>query len=174
MSEEYMNISQETEQRPKRPVLLTVLCILSFITIGFGLLGVLFTLIGGEPSPEKIQAAYNELIQMAGEMRDKQLTTIADMIEQAADLTVYQQHRYWSVLGINALTMITGFVGVLFMFKGRRLGFHLYIIYNLISVGGMFLIVPSHMVPMVSVIMNLFISGLFIFLYALNLKWMNR
>lgn len=174
MSEEYMNISQETEQRPKRPVLLTVLCILSFITIGFGLLGVLFTLIGGEPSPEKIQAAYNELIQMAGEMRDKQLTTVADMIEQAADLTVYQQHRYWSVLGINALTMITGFVGVLFMFKGRRLGFHLYIIYNLISVGGMFLIVPSHMVPMVSVIMNLFISGLFIFLYALNLKWMNK
>jgi hypothetical protein len=174
MSEEYMNINQESEPKQKRPVLLTVLCILSFITVGFGLIGVLFTLIGGEPSPERIQAAYNELIQMAGEMRDKQLTTVADMIEQAADLTVYQQHRYWSVLGINALTMITGFVGVLFMFKGKRLGFHLYIIYNLISVGGTFLIVPSHMVPMVSVIMNLIISGLFIFLYALNLKWMNK
>lgn len=174
MSEEYMNINQETEQPKKRPVLLTVLCILSFITVGFGVLGVLFTLIGGEPSPEKIQSAYNELIQMASEMRDKQLTTVADMLEQAADLTVYQQHRYWSVLGINALTMITGFVGVLFMFRGKRLGFHLYIIYNLISIGGTFLIVPSHMVPMVSVIMNLVISGLFIFLYALNLKWMNR
>lgn len=174
MREDYMNINQETEQRKKRPVLLTVLCILSFITVGFGVLGVLFTLIGGEPSPEKIQAAYNELVQMASEMRDKQLTTVADMLEQAADLTVYQQHRYWSVLGINALTMITGFVGVLFMFRGKRLGFHLYIIYNLISIGGTFLIVPSHMVPMVSVIMNLIISGLFIFLYALNLKWMNK
>ncbi|WP_343636488.1 hypothetical protein [Fluviicola sp.] len=174
MNEDYMNINQETEQNQKRPVLLTVLCILSFITVGFGLLGVLFTLIGGEPSPEKIQEAYNQLIQTASEMRDKQLTTIADMIEQAADLTVYQQHRYWAVLGINALTMITGFVGVLFMFRGKRLGFHLYIIYNLISIGGTFLIVPSHMVPMVSVIMNLIISGLFIFLYALNLKWMNK
>lgn len=174
MNEDYMNINEETEQNQKRPVLLTVLCILSFVTIGFGLLGVLFTLIGGEPSPEKIQEAYNGLIQTAGEMRDKQLTTIADMIEQAADLTVYQQHRYWSVLGINALTMITGFAGVLLMFRGKRLGFHLYIIYNLISVGGTFLIAPSHMVPMISIIMNLVISGLFIFLYALNLKWMKK
>lgn len=174
MSEGYTEVNQETEQPKKRPVLLTVLCILSFIVVGFGLLGVLFSLIGGEPTTEEIEAAYNQIVQMASDMRDKQLTTIADMLEQGAELTMYQQHRYWSVLSINALTMITGFVGVLFMFRGKKLGFHLYIIYNLLSVGGTFLIVPSHMVPMASVIMNLIISGLFIFLYSLNLKWMNK
>ncbi|TSJ42489.1 hypothetical protein [Fluviicola chungangensis] len=174
MSEGYTDMEQQEEQRRKRPVLLTVLCILSFVVVGFGLLGALFSLISGQPTPDEIDAAYNQIVQMASEMRDKQLTTIADMLEQGAELTVYQQHRYWSVLGINTLTMLTGFAGVLLMFRGKKLGFHLYIIYNLLSVGGTFLIVPSHMVPMASVIMNLIISGLFIFLYSLNLKWMNK
>lgn len=174
MSEGYTDMEQQEEQKRKRPVLLTVLCILSFVVVGFGLLGVLFSLIGGQPTADEIDAAYNQIVQMASEMRDKQLTTIADMLEQGAELTVYQQHRYWSVLGMNALTMFTGFAGVLLMFRGKKLGFHLYIIYNLLSVGGTFLIVPSHMVPMASVIMNLVISGLFIFLYSLNLKWMNK
>lgn len=174
MSENYTDMNEEIQGNKKRPVLLTVLCILSFIVVGFGLLGVLFSLIGGKPSAEDIENTYNVSIQAAGDMRDRQIIWLADMLEQAADLAAYQQHRYWSVLSINALTMITGFVGVLFMFKGRKLGFHLYIIYNLLSIGGTFLIVPSHMVPMASVIINLVISGLFIFLYSLNLKWMNK
>lgn len=174
MSENFIDINQEVEQNPKRPVLLTVLCILSFIVVGFGLLGVLFSLLGGQPSAEEIESTSNQLIQTASEMRDKNIVWAADIIEQMSDLTVYQQHRYWSVLLINALTMVTGFMGVLFMFKGRKLGFHLYIIYNLLSIGGTFLIVPSHMVPMVSVIINLIISGLFIFLYSRNLKWMKN
>lgn len=174
MSEEYKDIDEEIQANKKRPVLLTVLCILSFIVVGFGLLGVLFSLISGQPSAEEIESAYNQMIQMSGDMRDKQMTTIAQLLEQGAELAMYQQQRYWSVLSINALTMITGFIGVLFMFKGKRLGFHLYIIYNLLSIGGTFLIVPSEMVPMVSVIMNLVLSGLFIFLYSLNFKWMNK
>jgi hypothetical protein len=175
MSEDYLDIDHnQAEQPKKRPVLLTVLSVLSFIVIGFGLLGVLGSLIGGKPSNEEIEAAYNVSVQAAGDMRDRQILWLAEMLEQTADLVVYQQHRYWSVLGINALTMLTGFFGVLFMLKGRKLGFHLYIIYNLLSVGGTFLIAPSHLVPMASIIMSLVLSGLFIFLYSLNLKWMTK
>ncbi|MDF3028931.1 MAG: hypothetical protein K0S23_3238 [Fluviicola sp.] len=174
MSENYTDMNEEVQENKKRPVLLTVLCILSFIVVGFGVLGVLFSIIGGQPSAEEIESTYNLSIQAASDMRDQKIIWLAEILEQGADLVAYQQHRYWSVLMINALTMITGFVGVLFMFKGKKLGFHLYIIYNLLSIGGTFLIVPSHMVPMASVIMNLILSGLFIFLYSLNLKWMNK
>lgn len=174
MSENYTDMNQEVQENKKRPVLLTVLCILSFIVVGFGFLGILFSIIGGKPSPEQIESTYNVSIQAADDMRDRQIIWVAEILEQGADLVAYQQHRYWSVLLINILTMTTGFIGVLFMFKGRKLGFHLYIIYNLLSIGGTFLIVPSHMVPLPSVIMNLVVSGLFIFLYSLNLKWMNK
>ncbi len=174
MSEYFSEMDKQPEQDQKRPVLLTVLCVLSFIVVGFGLLEVLFTLIGGQPSPEKIESAYNQIIQMSSEMRDKQMVVIAEMLEQGAELARYQQYRYWSVLGVKTLTMITGFFGVLFMLKGRKLGFHLYIIYNLLSIGGKFLIVPSEMVPMVSVIFDLIVSGVFILLYSRSLKWMNK
>ncbi len=174
MSENYTEINEQIEQNPKRPVLLKVLCILSFIVVGFGSLMVLVSLLGGQPSPEEIEATSNQLIQTASDMRDKNIIWAADMFEQMADVTAYQQQRYWSVLSLNALTMFTGFIGVLFMFRGKKLGFHLYIIYNLLSVGGTFLIVPSHMISMATVIMNLIISGVFILLYSRNLKWMTK
>jgi hypothetical protein len=174
MSENYTDIDQEIQENQKRPVLLTVLCILTFIIVGFGLLGILFSIIGGEPSNKEIEYAYNQLIQSADELRDKQIVWAADVMEQMADLSAYQQHHYWQVLLMNTLTMGTGFVGTLFMFRGKKLGFHLYIIYNLLSIGGTFLIVPSHMVPMSSVITNLIVAGLFVFLYSRNLKWMNK
>lgn len=174
MSEEYMNINQETEQRPKRPVLLTVLCILSFITIGFGLMGLLFSLIAGAPSAEEIENTYNISIQAASDLRDQNAVMAADFFERVADLAVYQQHRFLPVQLLNTVMLITGFIGVLFMFRGKRLGFHLYIIYNLLSVGGIYLIVPFSMVPNILLVLGLFFAGLFVFLYSLNLKWMNK
>ena len=174
MSDYFSPVNQPQQEPAKRPVLLTVLCILSFIVVGFGLLGVLLSLLGGEPSVEQIERSYNQMMQLASDNRDQNVIFLAELLEQMAEMTSYQQHHYWSVLMVNALTMGTGFAGVLFMFRGRKLGFHLYIIYNLLSIGGSFLIVPSHMIPMVSVIMNLVLSGIFVFLYSLNLKWMNK
>lgn len=174
MNEEYTGMNPETGNNQKRPVLLTVLCVLSFIVVGFGLLGVLFSLIGGAPTEDQIMQAYNLTINMANDMRDKQLIMMAEILEQSADLVVYQQHRFWLVLLVNFVTYATGFMGVFYMLKGKRLGFHLYIIYCLIAIGGMFLTAPSHLISMPSVIMSLVFSGLFVFLYSRNLKWMNK
>ncbi|WP_343603709.1 hypothetical protein [Fluviicola sp.] len=174
MSDYFSPVNETPEKPVKRPVLLTVLCILSFIVVGFGVLGVLFSLIGGQPGAEDIEKAYNLTMQMASDYRDQNVIFLAELFEQVAEMSAYQQHHYWSVLLVNAVTMGTGLAGVLMMFKGKKLGFHLYIIYNLLSVGGSFLIIPSHMIPMVSVIMNLILAGVFVFLYSLNLKWMNK
>lgn len=173
MSDYFSPLNEETQnQAPKRPVLLTVLCILSFIVVGFGLLGVLTSLVGGKPGVEQIEHAYKGTMQIASDFRDQNQVFFSDMLEQTAEMMAYQQHHYWSVLLVNFITMGTGFAGVLMMFRGRKLGFHLYIIYNLLSVGGSFLIIPSHMIPMFAVITNLIFSGVFVFLYSLNLKWM--
>ncbi|MNJ85646.1 hypothetical protein D3C87_31210 [compost metagenome] len=174
MSDYFSPINEPQEEPVKRPVLLTVLCILSFIVVGFGLLGVLLSLAGGEPTPETIEKSYNQMMQTASDNRDQNLVFVADMFEQMAEVTSYQQNNYWLVLLVNAVTSGTGFAGVLMMFKGRKLGFHLYIIYSLLSFGGIFLIMPPHIDPLSSAIMSLIFSGVFVFLYALNLKWMNK
>jgi hypothetical protein len=174
MSEDYLDVNQGNQENQKRPVLLTVLCVLSFIVVGFGLLSVLFSLIGGEPTNEQITEAYNISMDFSNEMRDKQIIWLADMMEQSADIVVYQQHRFWVVLLVNFLTFGTGFMGVLYMLKGKKLGFHLYIIYCLLSVGGTFLIAPTHLISMTSIISGFVFSGLFVFLYSRNLKWMTK
>ncbi|MNU95090.1 hypothetical protein D3C71_850960 [compost metagenome] len=174
MSDYFSPINEPQEEPVKRPVLLTVLCILSFIVVGFALLNVLLSLLGGEPSAEVIEKTYNQMMQLASDNRDQNVVLMADILEQMAEVSSYQQHNYWLVLLVNAATSGTGFAGVLMMFKGRKLGFHLYIIYSLLSFGGIFLIYPPHMDQLSPAIMSLAFSGVFIFLYALNLKWMNK
>ncbi len=159
-------------QETKRPKFLTVLCVLSFIALGFSIIGLLATFANGKPSDDQIETAYMQSQQMASEFRAKGTTWAADFIEQAAELASHQQKNYWKTVGTNALITVTGFIGVLWMFKGKKLGFHLYIIYNLLSVGASFLIVPAHMVQLPTVIMSLIFSGLFVYLYSKNLSWM--
>ncbi len=174
MSDYFSTINEPQEKPSKRPVLLTILCILSFIVVGFGLLGVLLSLAGGKPSAEVIENGYNKTMQLASDNRDQGLVFMASVLEQMAEVTTYQQHNYWLVLLVNAVTSGTGFAGVFMMFRGRRLGFHLYIIYSLLSFGGVFLIMPPHSDLFTSAIMSLVFSAVFVLLYGLNLKWMNK
>lgn len=174
MSDYFSPVNEPQQEPVKRPVLLTVLCILSFIVVGFGLLGSLLSLAGGEPSVQTIEKNCRKTMQLASDNRDQGLVFMADVLEQMAEVTSYQQHNYWLVLLVNTVTSGTGFAGVLMMFKGRRLGFHLYIIYSLLSFGGIFLIMPQSNDLFSSAIMSLIISGVFVLLYSRNLKWMNR
>jgi hypothetical protein len=173
MNEELDELNGEVTPR-KRPVLLTVLCILSFISTGGTILLTLPSVIMGKPSPERIENSYNMTLQSADEFRDKQMTFVADFLEQSAEVVVYQQHHFWTVMSLTILTSIIGLTGAWMMFRGRKLGFHVYIIYCLTSVASIFLTAPSQMVSMTSVITGLVFSGLFIFLYSRNLKWLNQ
>ena len=175
MNEHYFEEEQEINQKPvKRPTLLTVLCVLSFVAIGFSIIGLLIALISGKPSAEEIENTYNMSMQAAREMKAKNMLGFAEFFEQAAELSSYQQQNYWKVMAMNILTTGSGLIGVLMMFKGKRLGFHIYIVYNLLSVGGSFLIIPSYMVQFATVLTGFVFSGLFDYLYSRNLKWMNQ
>lgn len=174
MSEYFSEVEQEREPSQKRPVLLTVLAVLSFIVIGYGMLGLLTSMLSGPPSPEQIDEGYQQVIQSVNDLRDQNAVAVADFFEQFANMVLYEQEHFFPIMLLNAVTVITGFIGVLFMLRGRRLGFHFYIIYNLLSIGGVYLIVPFEMVPNLILIASLILSGLFVFLYSLNLKWMNR
>jgi len=166
--------NQPENQAPKRPKGLTVLCVLSFITIGFSTIGLLTMLLGGKPSADQIESTVLQSQQMASGFREQGTVWLADFIEQAAELASHQQRNYWQTVGMNALTTIAGFIGVFWMLNGKRLGFHAYIIYNLLSVGGSFIITPAHMIQMPTVIMSLIFSGLFVFLYSKHLACISK
>ena len=57
------------EGRGKRPVFLTVLCVLSFIYMGFGLLAGLVGVVSGPSSSEEMQRAKVDMAKQIGELK---------------------------------------------------------------------------------------------------------
>jgi hypothetical protein len=73
---------------------------------------------------------------------------------------------------INFGAYAIGLNGVIFMLKGRKLGFHLYIVYNLIALISIYASAPASEIPSFYFILFGIISSVFIFMFSRNLKFM--
>lgn len=164
----------QSMQRPKRPAFLTTLCILSFVWIGFAVLSGFTSLVSGPSSEDEMLQMKVELAKSKNEMRSQGLDSFADIMEQLQGMTEDVNNNFYLATGLNVFITVLGLFSVLRMFKGYKLGFHLYIIYNLLSVAVMYIYVnPAH-IPTFIVIFNLIFSALFIFLYSRNLHWLTK
>ena len=162
------------EEAPKRPVLLTVLSILSLITMGFGALGNLFSWISGPSSEEVMYEQKVEFAKAKTDMLDVGADGFATFFDKMYAMLEQTNQSFVLSQLISTLMLTIGIVGVVFMLKQRRLGFHLYIVYSLIGVGGIFLYVSPSDVPTFLTIVNAIFAGLFIFLYSRTLHWMTK
>lgn len=163
-----------TQQEEKRPTFLAVLCILTFVNTGLNILTSLVQLISGPTSDEQMLAERVELTKATNELKDTGMDAFAGMMDQMLAMTADIQANFYIAMTVAVVTPIIGLFGALMMWKGKKLGFHLYIIYNLIAVGGIYLYVSPQNIPSIAIIFGLLLSGLFIFLYSRNLHWMNK
>ncbi|MDR0982002.1 MAG: hypothetical protein LBM07_01995 [Culturomica sp.] len=138
----------DMEVKPKRPTLLTVLCILTFIGSGFSLIGQAITAFVGESFMSQITEIYAE-----------QGVVDAETMTVAIDLAKVQA-PYMIVLFIASL------VGAIMMFMMKRLGFYIYSVAQVIILG-----LPMCFGSKFD-IFGLIITVIFIILYAKNLKLM--
>lgn len=166
--------SIDRKEEPKRPTFLKVLCILSFISIGMSGIVSLFTTLGGPDSEETVLENRAQLFESTAEMRATGMNDVADIFEQLQRMNESLNDHFYAVSLVSILVLIIGFVGVLFMWQGKRIGFHLYILYSLFSIGNLYLFVSPADIPTFAVIWNLLISGIFILMYSRNLAWMNK
>jgi hypothetical protein len=73
---------------------------------------------------------------------------------------------------INVGISVLGGASAYFMMKRNHLGFHGYIVYNLLASISIYFFVSPSMVPSIILIVNLLISLVFVLLYAKHLAWM--
>lgn len=163
-----------TQQEEKRPTFLVVLCILTFINTGLNILTSLVQLISGPTSDEQLLAERVELTKATNEMKDSGMDALAGVMDQMQAMTADIQANFYIAMTVALVAPLLGLFGALKMWRGERLGFHLYIIYNLIAVGGIYLYVSPQNIPSIAIIFGLLLSGLFVFLYSRNLHWMNK
>lgn len=161
-----------TQQEEKRPTFLTVLCILTFITTGMNLLTSLVQLLIGPSDEEEILAQKVDMMKATSDLKDAGLDAFAGFMEQLQLMTEDIQTNFYLAMLVAFVAPAIGLFGALKMWNGKKLGFHLYIIYNLIAVGGIYLYVPPSHIPSFTVIFGLIISGIFVFMYSRNLHWM--
>ena len=167
------SIEKQPSMKEPRPAFLTVLCVLSFVFIGFSLLFGLIGLAGGPMNEEQLLDYSVQLTKSADEMRSLDMESFAVMMEQIGRMTVSVNNHFYLNSIFSLIIIGSGLFGVIKMMQGHKIGFHLYIIYSLASIGQIYMFVSPAHIPSFIVIFNLLISGIFILMYSRNLKWLS-
>ena len=116
MSEETTVEATETAEAGKRPMFLTVICILSFIGAGFGILGYV-----------TIMLAMGVATAAVGSMEGLEGISAAASAGPSAGMT-------WAYIIVGFLTTVVALFGVIKMWKLNKQGFMLYAGANAVSV----------------------------------------
>ena len=146
MEENLLPLLPETNK--KRPNLLTVLCILTFIGSGMNMFSSLV-----------IASFYDIFVQIAQEFAEKFTLPGIDMLLEARPL-------FFLVSGICYAGSI---VGAILMMRLKKAGFHVYTIFQILLV-----LAPMYFMHYSGPgIPDLLFSALFVILYSMNLKYMS-
>lgn len=167
--EEHLDAKTYKENRAKKFV--KVLCILSLVSLGFGLLGVLTTAISGKQSIEQIEEAEAIMYQAMDSFGIQADATPA--IQKPMD---FQRHVNFNTFYLNLiltlLALSAGVFGVLKMLKMEKIGFHFYIIYCALPIAQFFIVAPIDLLHWSFFFWPIIISTLFLILYGVNVKYM--
>jgi len=164
----------------KRSTMLTVLCILSFVGSGFGIIGGAFNLTSMraknmQQMQEKMQQDKAKLQEkMAQEKNKKNSSKLAiKMMEASADMADPVKMKTAGIL--NLICSCITILGAILMWKRNRLGFYLYVVGSVAFIGVYaYVFGLDNFISFMTIIFNSFVSVVFIILYAMCLKEMNR
>jgi len=160
------------QQEDRRPPMLLVLAILSLISIGLSLILNVFAMVSGPMNEEEIIEQRVEMAQLKSEMRKGGMTQFVSFYDKVEAMGEETNENFYLSKGVLFVTDFLGLFGVIFMLRRRKLGFHMYIVYSLMALGGMLIYVSPGNIPIILPIVNVIFAGLFIFLYSRTLHWM--
>lgn len=172
MSENYSS----PEEKRKKPTFLIVLLILTSLSLLSTLVVGVLPLVSGPMNEEQLE---QEEVKVAKSKKDLERLfddeefreTLSDGLDLSfAKVSYIHKKAFWIFHLFQLLSFSIGAAAVYYMYHLRKLGFHLYIVYCLVSIGQAYLIFPKDLIIGADIIGGFAISALFVVLYALNLK----
>jgi hypothetical protein len=161
----------EVTVKPARPTFLTVLCILTFIGSGWGIVSGFSTYMSANVTADITQTAMQDAkdkISNAGEtnagtkMAEKMLSGVSDVLKP-------ENLKKSAMFSIVACVFTL--LGAVLMFQLKKIGFWIYLVGTVISiVGPIVAFGAGNLVSMATTIGMAFIGVIFVVLYGLNLK----
>ncbi len=168
------NQLENNQEEEKRPTLLLVLCILTFVNTGFTVLGGLMGILSGKPSSEEIKVSKVQMAQSIDQLEKLNMDYWVDVIKRIQLMTEAMYANFVAYNAVSILVAIAGVAAAFLMLKGKKLGFHVYICYSFLYVLQGYLFVSAAVIPTFIIIINLLIAGVFVLLYSRNLNWLNK
>ena len=157
---EIMSENVETSGTPQRPTMLTVLCILSFIASGIGIIGMI---IAGTAKGVVESAGGSSLLDQAMDQNPE----LYDTPEMADAMSQVESAFSWPSMIITTVLILISLYGVIKMWNLKKQGFMIYA-----GAGVAALIVPLIFGQSFS-IFSLVVTAIFIALYYTQTKVMS-
>ncbi|UKN01803.1 hypothetical protein K6119_18945 [Paracrocinitomix mangrovi] len=156
--------------KEKRGTALLVYAILSWVWIGIMLLIQLPNMFGGKMSAEE----FNEYKYTALKPINEDTPEVfINIIKQSIEMAEIQNENFWMISLVSLLHLVIGFLAVFMMFKLKKNGYYLYILYTLVPIILTLLMYPMNTLSLFAIIWNAVIGGVFVLLYGLQLKRMS-
>lgn len=169
------NLDENLDQTPKsmkekRGSFLLVLCILSFITIGFGAISVLTNYLRGPESLIESLEAF-DIVEEENVFGDGILSDVMSGSKEVIEKTI---ENFYEIQMYSLVCYLIGFLGVFMMFKLKKTGFALYVMYNIGLIAIQFIFLGNGPLILMSSIFGIIFSLAFIIMYAVNLNRMTE
>lgn len=166
-------MEEELQKKENRPVFLTVLCVLTFISTGLAIFSGFLGLLAGKPTQEMIEVQQLNYLSMVDDLKTANQVEFAETIKLLGEMEVERFANYPLNPLVLLISGVLGLLGALFMWQGKKLGFHLYIVYSIFSIASIYLLASAENITSFYIIVNFLFAGLFVFLYSRNLKWLS-
>ena len=164
----------QEQETPKRPVFLTVLVILTWVSVGMMIMTNFTGLVTGPLGEEELLEQEIKAAESIVELREVGQDSFVQFIEVGLERNRYLHEKaFYQANTVTLILAILGAVGAWYMWNRRKLGFHLYIVYSLLTVVQSYFIYPMDLIIQVEIYFNLAMSAMFVFMYSLNLHWMS-
>ena len=153
------------EKQMKRPTFLTVLCILTFIGSGWGILSELFSLITA--------GMMNQSVQM-DQLADSGVSSsfLSGLLSSSQEV-IQASMMYRTQIAVCGLILsVISLIGAVLMFRLKRIGFYFYTAAQVLMLGITPIFIGFSLITITSLIFSAIFALLFIILYAVNLKYM--
>ena len=169
-AEEQWDNSPAETPKEKRGSFLTMITTLSWISQGMAASSALMMLLRGRDSLEEQVGVMNELVskEMSG------MPFLDNILLDTISLLEITIMNFTQINLVNLLVVATGAFGVLLMFKLKKIGFLIYLLYCCAELYAAYYFFGDLSVMVMSMAITGLISVVFIILYAVNLKRMTE
>ncbi len=160
----------ETKEN-KMPVGLRVFGIFTLITTGFGTLGGLLTLGSGSNTSKALDGQQVLLMEQSKELAKLDLDFFSKLFEKFARLFGLYNDQFFLFSGLNLIESVLGLIGIVLMWKKRKIGFHFYVGYCLMNLFIPYVFASFSEVPLFVLVSGIIINGIFILIYSRFFRW---